>query len=333
IRAEGSEEGFFPKFLAASDSGKLSLRLSNFPDAARGIGLERAALQEVFPNLRSAHASWNNYISLWYNPFATPTAPDAGEGFFDWLETGRLGGLDPLASDWFPDQQAEDWSVYADALRSAAMLGTDTEFSGYVVGRKLGDVPAGASYKILSLLGHGAKAVNLYSFGPEVFAPNDSWSDHFNVYGPIADALRLVGPSQHVLYPGQPERGKVALLLPNTSHLWDSSPLRTQYQQEIWGLDFALTHAGYTVDFVDDTDLAQGELPRRGYTTLYLTGPNLAAAAQEQVRDWVNQGGTLVVTDGAAVADEYNTPTTILDSVLGLQPRSAARDLMSELPP
>jgi hypothetical protein len=41
-------------------------------------------------------------------------------------------------------------------------------------------------------------------------------------------------------------------------------------------IHYALIHAGYTVDFVDDYDLASGALQQRGYTTLYVTGPNVA---------------------------------------------------------
>jgi hypothetical protein len=295
--------------------------------AARGLAMVRSALQQAFPNLRTAEANWNNYISRWYS--ANPDAgPDTALGSFDWLQSSRLGASNPFTEDWIPDQQAETLSLFGDALRSSAMLGPQ-QFGGFVVGRKLGGFETGASYKILSLIGHGAKSVDVYGFGPELWAPGDAWSEHTNVYGEIADALGLVGRAEPLLYEGQPSRGKVAVLLPGTSDLWNSSPYHRFYQDEIVSLQYALTHAGYTVDFVDDVDLAQGELAGRGYTTLYLTGPNLSAAAGQQVRNWVSAGGTLVVTEGAAVADEYNTPTSILDPVLGLQPRTAVRDVIS----
>jgi hypothetical protein len=82
-------------------------------------------------------------------------------------------------------------------------------------------------------------------------------------------------------------------------------------------LHYALIHAGYTVDFVDDYDLAAGALQQRGYTTLYVTGRNVAndknmipkppnsppnsppiPSPQEQIQSWVCNGGLLAVTLG-----------------------------------
>jgi hypothetical protein len=107
----------------------------------------------------------------------------------------------------------------------------------------------------------------------------------------------------------------------------------TFYGQEVRSLHYALTHAGYTVDFVDDTDLANGVLasnspsaPQGRYSVLYITSPNVSDAAQQNVRDWVTHGGILVMTPGGGTANRYNTPTSAFDSVLGLTSRSPLRD-------
>jgi hypothetical protein len=325
---------------------------------AQGFLLEREALQAVFPNLRTVYANWGGQFSpsVWYDNLNStlPVQPnDSAQGSPDWLGSSRLGAASPWTEDGFlPDQQAEQESMTGAILRSASMLtwqatgGANFDpnnpgnfpseawqnFGLSFTGAKIGGFPSGASYKILSLLGQGAKSFDLSVFGPAVLAPaNPFWSDLTNMYGPLAQALGLVGRAEPVLYPGRPARGNVAILLPSTSYLWDPVGGHTFYQQEIQGLDYALLHAGYTVDFVDDADLANGALTSRGYSVLYLTGPNLAAASQQQVANWVTAGGTLVVTPGAATADEYNTPTDILDPVLGLQPRQAVRDLTSDV--
>jgi hypothetical protein len=93
------------------------------------------------------------------------------------------------------------------------------------------------------------------------------------------------------LFPGRPERGQIAIVLPLASHLWDSQTdsIPKYYEADAKGLHYALVHAGYTVDFVDDTDLEKpGEFAFRGYTTLYITGPNMSLTAQEKVSEWVN---------------------------------------------
>jgi hypothetical protein len=205
------------------------------------------------------------------------------------------------------------------------MLGT-RDYGSYVVGATLGPYLPGASYKILSLVGHGAKTVDVYTFGPALLAP-DGWSERLDIYQPIADALRLLGRAERLLYPGRPPRGKIAIHVPATSALYDDDPLDEKlYTLEVTSLHYALIHAGYTVDFVDDDDLSAERLTVRGYTTLYLTGPNVPQSAITEIGNWVRAGHVLAVTLGAAVADEYNTPSAGLDHVLGLAPRSPVRD-------
>ena len=308
-----------------------------FPESAsRGHKLAREALDRAFNRPMRADVNWNNWLSQWYaaspnkkianNPIADP---DAAMGSFDWMESGRTSAHTLWSEDWFGDQSAQTWSLYGDLLRSASMLGKQ-QFGSYVIGATIGGHAAGATYKMMSLLGHGGKAIDVYTFGPNLLFA-DGWSENWWVYRPIADALRLVGRSERLLYPGRPERGKVAILLPGSSALWEKDQHHPHYNQEMWGLHHALVYGGYSVDFVDETDLAQGALGPRGYTTLYVTGPNVARAAQEQIKQWVQSGGTLVVTPGGAVADEYNTPTAVLDAVLGLKNRVAVRDAAPQI--
>lgn len=301
--------------------------------ASRGCALATQAIVKAAGHPLPVYVNFNNSVGAWYvaspnqqyayNPDA---GPNAAMGLCDWLFSGRLSAHTLWTEDGFPDQISQYWSSSADALRSASMLGNQG-FGGHVKGLSLGDHPAGASFKILSLIGHGAKYVDIYSFGPEMLFPGNCWSEASEVYKPIADALRLVGRGERLLYPGQPQRGKVALMVVGSSMLWDENPATKMYQRESVYLHFALTHAGYTMDFIDETDIVGGQLTARGYATLYLTGPNVGAAAQATIGDWVNAGGVLAVVLGAGVADEYNTDTTVLNSVLGLGPRSAVRDV------
>jgi hypothetical protein len=263
----------------------------------------------------------------------------------DWFLSGRMSANGLLTEDWFPDVVSEEWSFIGDELRSAAALGTQ-RLGGLVVGSQTGSHPVGASYKILSLVGQGAKVIDVYGFGPSAFMPGNSllpnrnsWSDYQATYAPVANALRRIGQTESVLYPGMPTRSKVAVQLPGASALWfpissgcaskaqtSSCPIGMWelYSLESEGLHYALEHAGYSVDFVDDADLAAPDLlSQRGYQILYVTQLNISAAAQQQIAKWVTGGGTVVATAGAGLWDESNTLSpgstgTLLD-VLGLQ--------------
>jgi hypothetical protein len=296
--------------------------------ASHGHALAREALVRAFGHPLTTDVNWNN-VNAWYvgwpghyignNPIA---GPDSGYGTTDWLESGRQSAHTLFTEDWFGDQFAQQWSYYSDALRSAAMLG-QREFGGYIIGATLGDFADGASYKVLSLVGHGAKTIDFYSFGPQFFQA-DMWSEMFRAYAPIARALRRLGRAERLLFPGRPSRGSVAVQIPGGSAPWEHGPCWGAHNIEPNYLHTALTHGGYSVDFVDDRDLAAGALEQRGYRALYLTQPNIAIRAQAAVTRWVRAGGTLAVTPGTATVDEYNTPTTAFDTLLGVRARGPA---------
>ena len=227
--------------------------------ASQGHNRVRQALIAAgFQTSLHAYVDYNNQLSKWCDV----RSPNLTTGYFDFFTSARLGAHMPWSEDVgvhggdpHDDQAAQLWSVSGDLLRSASMLmpaGTEyvpAEFGGYVHGNNLVSHPAGASYKIFSLIGHGAKFVKLYTFGPVQFDPSNGWSENTGAYSAIAQALRLLGRAEPVLYPGRPERGKVAILLPAACSLWDPNSDKQWYTQEQLWLHHALVHAGYTVGF------------------------------------------------------------------------------------
>lgn len=274
---------------------------------------------------------------------------DAWAGM-DWFTSGRTSAHGLWSEDWVTDSSSHLWAMNVNMLRSAAAMGTQG-LGGYVVGSMLGPRSEGASYRILSLIGRGAKIVDVYAFGPAyLWDPANAWSDNEAAYGSIANAFRRVGRAESLLYPGVAPgapgaalpRPQVALQLPGAGALWfpisagcATSPSAATCSAGNWerasfesqGLYLALMHAGYDVDFVDDVDLAtKGLLASRGYRVVYVTSPNLSQTAQQEISSWVAGGGTLVASPGAGLWDEYNTPctagTTALLDTLGLRPPS-----------
>jgi hypothetical protein len=314
-----------------------------FADAAsKGHALVTAAIENIVDHPVNVIVNWNNWISPWYQ--ASPRqkldgndnlGPDAGNGYFDWMTSGRLNAHNLWCDDHFFDSDAQYWSLYANVLRSAASLGSRT-FGGFILMahpqpqpiKLLQDDPVGASYKALSLIGHGAKAIDFFNFGP-FWLLGIGWSDLKAVYAPIANATRLIGEAEHLLFPGVPVRGRIAILLPNQSPIWDvdNRPNVTKvYFRELFGLQFAMTHCGYTVDFVDAQDLIDDALTARAYALLFVTGPNLSLKAQEKIEQWVQTGGVSVFMPGAASMDEFNTPSTVIENLLGVKTGSWTPD-------
>lgn len=253
--------------------------------------------------------------------------PDAAMGMPDWFDLGRKRAVSCLwTEDWFADQDAQLWSLHGDLLRCAAREG-DLAYGGYVVGQSMSwsNVRDGATYKILSLVAHGAKAMELYIFG-EILAFGDSWSENYYIYRPLTDALRLLARGERLLYPGRPRTGTVALLLPQASQVWDPDAEERYYLRELYGLHAALIHEQYPVDFIDDFGVEDDHLNTFGYKALYVSAPNLSARAQEQILRWVRAGGTLVLLPGACAANEYDQPAGILSAAIGATRAKVTRD-------
>ena len=321
-----------------------------FADAsAEGMKMGQQALAAAVGRTVPATVNWNNWVDRWYVPSPgvkignTPIVnADFAMGMMDWMQAGRTSAYTAWTEDWFADTNANAWSVYAAAMRSSTQAGTQS-FGGYVVGLMMGQMPSGGKYKIFPLLGSGSKNYCGYAFGPNFMFPGNGWSENAaallngvgrgNAYSEYADANRLIGRAESILFPGVAERSRIAILLPSSSALWDMQSAQPYYAMEIFGLYYAVSH-GYnvTVDFVDDTDVAAGALTKNDYYVLYVIGPNVSALAQSAVEGWINSFGShnrqLVLTLGAGTSDEYNSGTTVFDSLAGLAAgsRAAVRD-------
>ncbi|HOK80447.1 MAG TPA: hypothetical protein PK303_03125 [bacterium] len=274
----------------------------------------------------------NNWPGLFFRPSPGQkiannwdSGPDAGMGLPDWFDLGRKKAVSCIwTEDWFGDSSAQNWSMYGDLLRCAAREG-GIEYGGYIVGHTTGGrVPEGGKYKIMALVGHGAKAIDPYIFGPGL-AFADGWSEREQVYQSLSEGIKILGKSEKLIAPGRPKNGTVAILMPQASQVWDSDAKATAYIAELYGLHEALTHQNYPIDFVDDFDIEDGILKKNNYAVLYVTAPNLSDKAQKNIVEWVNSGGHLVLLPGACSYDQYNEPNVTITRLTGIKPVSVER--------
>jgi hypothetical protein len=326
-----------------------------FAEAANhGAAMGSAALTAAVGHPVFTAVNWSNHVSRWYTALPTDTDPDHAIGWMDWMLAGRTSACTAWteAND-VSDPRANVWSVYAAALRSATQAGTGTQgFGAYIHGQALGLMAAGGKYKAFPLLGSGAQTYCGYAFGP-LYMSLDGWSElssklaHWNgvcgnpgtdAYEGFAAANRLIGRAERILHPGTSERSKIAILLPGSSYLWDGQlALAPYYDMEMQGLYYAISHGhNTTVDFVDETDIADGALTGRNYRVLYVPGPNVSYAAQTAIDGWIRSWGAdarqLVLMPGAGVADEYNTPTPVFGELAGLDGYKRANPIFRDAP-
>ena len=323
-------------------------------DSARHFAACREALTRAFGGELPVVTNWNFFGGRFYVPGPVANNPDkqhadAAMGGHDWFEFARMrAGTMLWTEDWFADSKAYQWSYYLSRLRVAAREG-NISFGSYVIPRTAGDRTEGITQKILSVVGHGGKAIKYFVFGPEYAFPGNCYSERLKALPDMVKAHRAIGRAEALLWPGKMPPAEVALLHSRSSQPWDAlaparkevqiqgatnnhmNARRTGYLAELFDLYLALQHANVTADVIDEDMLTPMKLAP--YRVLYLTGPDLPEEAQREVVAWVRRGGTLVVVPGAACWNRYHEPSDMIYRAAGLNrpvvPRAFYNDILS----
>jgi hypothetical protein len=165
-------------------------------------------------------------------------------------------------------------------------------------------------------------------------ASPDAWStENYVAYRgglPTWKAMRTIsgmaGLLEDDLLPARTETAPIAMLLSESSDVWEvegkgqgavepgsvATNISQEERKNIW---YALRLAGYRVDLVTEDDVKEGLL--KNYKVLYVCGQNLERKAGDVIKQWVNDGGILYATAGAARKDEFDEPSTAFDELLG----------------
>ncbi|HVF10448.1 MAG TPA: beta-galactosidase trimerization domain-containing protein, partial [Abditibacteriaceae bacterium] len=312
-------------------------------DSSRWLAKKTAALQqEIHPGV-GVYNNWNNIMGRLYTPgfgvYDTDwNPPESGVGGQDWFEYSRLRGGSLLwTEDWFDDANAPYWSYAAARLSAASSKGAG-QFGAYIMGYTSGQFPGAYAKKAMALIGHGAKHLSYYCFGPAYANPGGAYADTSGMRSPhlfrdIAQANQLIGRAEDLLWPGQPAPSTVAILYPRSAQLWDlydpAKPTQrifapagvgvnydVDYVAEVRGLFQALQNSAIQTEFIEEDDLTAKSLAQ--YKVIYVTEPNIPSEGQQALAAWIQNGGTLAKISNAGTADRYNEPTKILSTVGGI---------------
>lgn len=242
-----------------------------------------------------------------------------------------LQGVDYFELLDSPDQNAiwgEDWSNGASSYQCASfnvdlMRGAARERGQLIAhhliayaGRKSWDI----KLKATSEAARGVKIFNNFAYGP-TWATHEggpwwrshAWQGKPETWTANASITREIGAVEDLLVPAMPAPAQVAILYSSASDAW------TVGDTFAYGFDrmhtwMALTHAQVPVDIVAERQVERDLL--QNYRVCYLSGPNLTRAAAAKLKRWVQAGGTLWLTAGAAMRDEFDRPMDVLDEIL-----------------
>jgi len=243
---------------------------------------------------------------------ATYTANFYSQGV-DYFELLSDDGQNAIwGEDWANNSSSYQCGAYnVDLMRAAARFGKQT-IGHYIIahaGRKSWDI----KLKTVGEVARGAKILMSYFYGVNWGAHTHGWYGTPSVWRANAEIIREIGGAEDLLLPAMPKPAKTAILYSSSSDIWMMGR-NNAYGFERMNTWMALAHAQIPVDFLSERYIEEGMLEK--YQVCYLSGQNLTRTAAERVKIWVENGGTLFLTAGAASRDEFNQPLDILTSII-----------------
>lgn len=274
-------------------------RLECFVDACKA---STDALYKYFPRTLKAFVNYSP-------PLGGGSWVDRATDLFMIHRSGAL--TMPWSEDWLGYGAGPLQGSYLLAMMRSA--GRGQPIGMYSVGVSGG--PLLQRIKLYECAAGGAHHISIYNYGPS-YGSIDSWSTRYELYPVFYQVLHELGKADPWLFETARRKTDVALLYNRSAQIWDIDDGDTT-EREAQFLYWALRHAGFDVDIIPEEDVEEGALSH--YKTLYLPGVQIRPAAARTIAAWVEAGGTLFATVGAASRDEFNRPLDTLKGVFGLK--------------
>ena len=228
-------------------------------------------------------------------------------------------GTDPFTmadADAFGIGQTEDWcnvqrtrqfaSYMCDVYRSAyGRHGKDFNMYSIVI------TPQETAAKAYSEVGHGAKALSFYHYGPH-WLNGDNRNRLPGLIAVIRQFCEALADAEEAIHGASVAKGDAALfysqscdrlqIVPGWKRDWIE---RNPYGKDRMCASLMLLHCGVRTDVLSEDDLATRLAP---YKFLFATDRNIRRDAAEALVAWMRAGGVLVRTRGALVADDRDRP-------------------------
>ncbi|HXK44520.1 MAG TPA: beta-galactosidase trimerization domain-containing protein, partial [bacterium] len=173
--------------------------------------------------------------------------------------------------------------------------------------------PENIQLKLASVIGKGAKKIDVYRYGPAYASP-DNWSGSTDMAQGISHFTRILEKAEGILFSGKPRKPELAIIWSAGEPVWATDDASMWNQQLIY---LALQHQQIPVDFVDEFMVEQGALKQ--YKVAVLTSQYLRKSTKKAIVDWVSNGGNLWVDGIPATNDEYGQPCEMLLPVIGIK--------------
>ncbi len=229
----------------------------------------------------------------------------SGDDWFLILETGGL--TFGWTEDWLNHSASYQLCGYrTDFLRAASK----NRFGMYCIFRDPWDTQA----KLASHIGHGAKAIHYYNYGP-YYAGIDAHSRNFSLYPAVQKINYSIGSIEDYLIDASPSKSRIAILYSHTTDVWTIKQDSSVFGKERMGLWLILRHLGYPCEIITEKDVIEKRI--KDYKAIFVVGSHLPSEVVSGLFEWTETGGLLYLGAGTAIYDRFNTQQNI-DRFLGI---------------
>jgi hypothetical protein len=229
----------------------------------------------------------------------------------DWFELYNSGALTyGWTEDWLNWTGSYQLAGYQlDAMR-AACRSKKLPFGMYNI--LVERTPWEIQCKGFTEVGHGARGMYFFNYGPHYAISSDQNSHRKEIYEPIKRLTYAIGAVEKHIEASNVVKGDAAMLLSVTSDIWNyggsGSWPDNLFGQERTYLHLLLRHCGLRLDILGEDDLG-ARLEK--YKLLFITDSHLKKSAVKPLTQWVLAGGVLYLGAGAAEFDQYNKPLNL----------------------
>ncbi|MDF1816074.1 MAG: beta-galactosidase trimerization domain-containing protein [Verrucomicrobiales bacterium] len=240
-----------------------------------------------------------------------------GVDYFELLDDKNQNAI--WSEDWSNGASSYQCAAYNVDLMRAAARDRGQLLGHYLIayaGRKAWDIKT----KAVGETARGVRVWSSFSYGPSWGSHeggplwrNHAWYSKPEVWRANAEVVREIGAVEDMIYAAKADPAEVAILYSSSTDIW------TVGRNNAYGFNrmhnwMAMAHAQIPVDIISERQVDRGQL--EGRKVCYLTGPNLTRNAAQKLRQWVEKGGTLVLSAGAAERDEFNREMTIISEII-----------------
>ena len=273
------------------------------------------AFEQYFPNVHV----YNNYSP--HPVFLTGTTMNGS----DWFVLPRHGAQTlGWAEDWAYYNGWDLGTQYQCTSFYAALVDCAVRKHGYPAGFYVGSNCGGSAQKIFGCVAQGVTWLHLYDWGPiDRWAEgSNAWSENESEYYAIMCAAGAIGPADEIIGKGRREPRRTAILYNRSHEILNEGTGRLNHDW-LWTF-IGLKSSQIPVDVIIEEDLTPDELKR--YDVVILGGFNLASYHLAALKRWVEAGGLLLGTGGAAQRDIYHDPLPATVELFGARQRLAGAD-------